>query len=33
MKPRRFLTNPIVVAAFVEFLIIAAIVLLVLNRT
>lgn len=33
MKWRRYLTNPIVIAAFVEFVIIATIVLLVLNRS
>ena len=33
MKQRRYLANPIVIAAFAEFVIIAAIVLLVLNRT
>jgi len=33
VKLRRFLANPIVIAAFAEFVIIAAIVLVVLNRT
>ena len=33
MKLRRYLTNPIVIAAMVEFVIIAAIVFLVLNRS
>jgi hypothetical protein len=32
MKLRRWLANPIVIAALVEFVIIAAIVVLVLNR-
>jgi hypothetical protein len=32
MNLRRWLTNPIVIAALVEFVIIAAIVVLVLNR-
>lgn len=33
MKLRRYLTNPIVIAALVEFVIIATIVFLVLNRS
>jgi hypothetical protein len=33
MKWRRYLTNPIVIAALVEFVIIAAIVVLVLTRS
>lgn len=33
MKLRRWLTNPIVIAALVEFVIIAGIVFLVLTRT
>ena len=32
MKVRRILTNPIVIAAFAEFVIIAAIVIIALNR-
>lgn len=32
MNLRRWLTNPIVIAALVEFVIIAAIIVLVLNR-
>lgn len=33
MKLRRWLSNPIVIAALVEFAIIAGIVILILNRT